>query len=174
MLPGTPAPALELETLDHGGFDLASDAPANGTVLVFYRGLHCPICMRQLKEVDGLLDQFAALETRVIAVSSDDAARTVGTKEKSGVKNLILGHSMSLEAARSDWGLYLSAGRPETAEPPLFHEPGLFWVKGDGSFYFASIQTMPFVRSSTAGLLAGIKYVTENNYPVRGNYTGPV
>lgn len=174
MLPGSSAPSLSLATLDHGRFDLASDVPENGTVLVFYRGLHCPICMRQLKEIDSLLDQFAALKTRVIAISSDDAERTAGTKTKSGVINLMLGHSMSLEAARRDWGLYLSAGRPDTAEPPLFHEPGLFWVKGDGSLYFASIQTMPFVRSPTAGLLAGIKYVTENNYPVRGNYRGPV
>lgn len=174
MLPGTLAPSLEIETLDHGRFDLASDAPENGTVLVFYRGLHCPICMRQLKEIDGLLDDFAALKTRVIAISSDGADRTAQTKAKSGALSLILGHSMSLEAARSDWGLYLSAGRPETAEPPFFHEPGLFWVRGDDSLYFASVQTMPFVRAGTASLLAGIKYVTENNYPVRGNYTGPV
>ncbi len=174
LIPGSQAPALVLETLDHGQFDLAKDAPANGTVVVFFRGLHCPICMRQLADLERNLDAFAAKDIRVIAISADDRDKTVQTGEKSGVKDLMLGYGVGLAAAREDWGLYTSVGRPDTAEPALFSEPGLFWVRGDGIVWFGSVQTMPFVRPATAGLLGGISYVIDNDYPLRGDYTGPL
>jgi len=174
LIPGSQAPALVLETLKDGQFDLAKDAPANGTVLVFFRGLHCPICIRQLAELERNLDAFGAKDIRVIAISADDRDKTVQTGEKSGVKNLMLGYGLSLASARNDWRLYTSVGRPDTTEPDLFSEPGLFWVRGDGAVWFGSVQTMPFVRSATAGLLSGIGYVIDNDYPLRGNYTGPL
>jgi len=172
--PGTRAPKLMLETLGAGSFDLAQDAPENGTILVFFRGLHCPICMRQLADLERHLDDFAAKGLRVIAVSGDGPEKTAKTAEKAGITNLTLGHSMSLASARDDWGLYVSTGRDGTAEPDLFHEPGLYWVRQDGTVWLSSVQTMPFVRPVTADLLKGLSYILDNSYPLRGNYTGPL
>jgi len=171
-IPGTQAPELSLKTHASGDFDLQRDAPENGTILVFFRGLHCPICMRQLADLERHLDGFAAKGLRVAAISGDGAEKTAKTAEKAGVSNLMLGHSMSLASARDDWGLYISEGRENTAEPDFFHEPGLFWVRQDGTVWLSSVQTMPFVRPATADLLKGLTYILDNSYPLRGNYSG--
>ncbi len=42
-IPRQKTPGLTVETLAHGTFDLASATPARGTLVCFYRGLHCPI-----------------------------------------------------------------------------------------------------------------------------------
>ena len=171
--PGTPAPELVLSTLSHGEFSLTGSTAENGTVLVFYRGLHCPICMRQLTDLERHVEKFADKGVDLIAISADGREKTEQTAAKAGTEKLKMGYGLSLAAARDDWGLYLSQGRENTAEPDYFSEPGLFWVRPGGMVYFGSVQTMPFVRAATSGLLGGISYLLENDYPVRGNYTGP-
>jgi peroxiredoxin len=42
--PGTPAPALDLPLIGGGRFRLADQQPGAFTLVVFYRGCHCPIC----------------------------------------------------------------------------------------------------------------------------------
>jgi hypothetical protein len=44
LIPRERTPALEVETLSHGQFDLAGDGAERFTLVTFYRGLHCPIC----------------------------------------------------------------------------------------------------------------------------------
>ena len=48
LMPRQAVPALQLPTLNHGGFTLSDDAAPNFTLVVFYRGLHCPICLKYL------------------------------------------------------------------------------------------------------------------------------
>jgi hypothetical protein len=50
LIPRQAVPALRVSTLDQGNFDLSSDAPACFSLVVFYRGLHCPICAKYLLE----------------------------------------------------------------------------------------------------------------------------
>ena len=45
LKPRQPVPALEVDTLD-GPWSLADQSSENFTMVVFYRGLHCPICSR--------------------------------------------------------------------------------------------------------------------------------
>ncbi|MFQ5437950.1 MAG: redoxin domain-containing protein [Paracoccaceae bacterium] len=172
LIPGQKAPEIELETTQSGSFSLHHDAPENGTIVIFYRGLHCPICIRQLTDLERHLDDFAAIGLRVMAISGDDREKTLATANKAGVQNLVLGYGMNLQSARSDWGLLISAGRENTAEPPFFHEPGLFWVRQDGTLWLELVQSMPFVRPTTRDLLAGLNYILQNDYPLRGNYSG--
>ncbi len=46
LIPGNTVPELKIETVGHGLFDLESDGGTNGTLVIQYRGLHCPICIR--------------------------------------------------------------------------------------------------------------------------------
>ena len=48
LLPRQKVPDLKLPTLDHGTFDLGKDNAEKGTVVCFYRGLHCPLCATYL------------------------------------------------------------------------------------------------------------------------------
>ena len=177
LMPRQKTPALTLPLLGGGNFDLATDGNPRGTLVVFYRGLHCPLCIRYLKELDGLVATFAERGVGVVAVSSDDADRTAQMVERVGAQALRFAHSLPLATAR-DWGLFISTSRGKTSigieEPALFSEPGLFLVSLDRSLYFSSVQTMPFIRPSFAELVGALDFVIEKNYPARGEYTGEV
>ena len=48
LIPTQQAPSLEVPTLAHGDFTLAQQTPQNFTMVVYFRGLHCPICATYL------------------------------------------------------------------------------------------------------------------------------
>jgi peroxiredoxin len=177
LLPRQSAPALTVPTLDQGTFDLASAAPARGTVICFYRGLHCPICATYLTELEKLSPAFAERGIETIALSTDGEERARGMADKIGATALRIGYDLSLSKAR-EWGLYISTSRGKTSigieEPALFAEPGLFLINADNTVYYLSVQSMPFVRPSFRELLGAIDFAIEKSYPARGEYTGAV
>lgn len=177
LVPRQKVPGLVVETLGHGTFDLANDAPDFATLVVFYRGLHCPICAGYLKELERLTPEFAEKGVKTIAISSDSEDRARQMAEKIGANTLRFGHGLPLSLAR-DWGLYISTSRGTTSigieEPALFSEPGVFLVRPDGTLYFASVQTMPFVRPHFKEMAGALDFVQNNDYPARGEYTGAV
>ena len=79
LKPRQPVPALDVETLQ-GQWSLAEQAPKNFTMVVFYRGLHCPLCTKYLKELDKLTSEFVDAGVSILALSSDDKARTEQAK----------------------------------------------------------------------------------------------
>jgi len=177
LLPRQKVPALKVRTLDHGDFDVLDDGSERGTVVCFYRGLHCPICANYLTELEKRTPEFAQRGVKTIAISSDGEERTREMQTKIGGKELRFGYDLPLAKAR-EWGLYISTSRGKTSigieEPALFSEPGLFLVQPDGTLYYGSVQTMPFVRPHFSELVAALDFAIEKNYPARGEYTGAV
>jgi len=177
LMPRQKTPDLKVATLDHGEFDLASETSERGTVVCFYRGLHCPICANYLKELDKRVPEFAERGVGVIAISSDGEDRTREMAARVDAKNLRFGHGLELSKAR-EWGLYISTSRGKTSigieEPALFSEPGLFMVTPTQSLYYGSVQTMPFVRPHFSELVAALDFAIKNDYPARGEYAGAV
>ena len=177
LMPRQKTPNLTLPTLDHGDFDLSAQKTERGTVVCFYRGLHCPICAKYLAEMEKLADKFAERGIDMIAVSSDGEERTRAMADKIEAKNLRFAYDLPLSVAR-DWGLYISTSRGKTSigieEPALFSEPGLFMVTPEQTLYYGSVQTMPFVRPHFSELLSALDFAIANDYPARGEYTGDV
>jgi peroxiredoxin len=177
LMPRQKTPDLILDTLEHGKFDLASEESERGTVVCFYRGLHCPICGNYLKEFEQRVADFAERGVTCIAVSSDAEDRARAMAEKVGANKLRFGYGLELTKAR-EWGLYISTSRGKTSigieEPALFSEPGLFMVTPEQTLYYGSVQTMPFVRPHFAELVGAIDFAIQNNYPARGEYAGAV
>jgi len=175
LIPRQTAPALTVPTLDHGPFDLTTAAPQRGTVICFYRGLHCPICATYLTELEKLTPAFAERGYATIAISADGAERARAMVDKIGATALRFGYDLALSGAR-DWGLYISTSRGKTSigieEPALFSEPGLFIVNADRTIYYLSVQSMPFVRPSFRELLGAVDFAIDKNYPARGEYIG--
>lgn len=171
LFPRQPVPALSVPTVGGGTWTLAERTPQNFTMVVFYRGLHCPICSRYLADLQTKLDDFAARGVDVAAISSDDAERAAASKETWKLDRLTLGYGLDLDTARR-WGLYISTSRGKTStghlEPALFSEPGLFLVRPDGTLYFGTVQTMPFARPVFADILGALDFVLKNGYPARG------
>ena len=81
LTPRQPVPALQVPTLSHGAYDLHAERPERFSLLVFYRGLHCPICHKYLLELGRLLPEFTRRGVGVIALSSDTAERALRQQE---------------------------------------------------------------------------------------------
>ena len=177
LMPRQLVPSLQLPTLDHGDFDLQTDNAPHFTLLVFYRGLHCPICLKYLLELGRLQADFEQRGVKVIALSSDTEERARAMAQKLNAPGLRMAYGLPLAQARA-WGLYLSASRGTTSigieEPALFSEPGVFIVRPDGTLYYGAVQTMPFARPHFDELLAAIDFALAKAYPARGEYTGAV
>jgi peroxiredoxin len=171
LIPRQPVPPLSVSLAGGGRFDIAGEKPERFTLVVFYRGLHCPQCRKQLTELESKLPEFDKRGVSVVALSSDTAERAQRTKQEWQLPNLRLGYGLDLRTTRA-WGLYISTSRGKTSagidEPPLFNEPGLFLIKPDRSLYCASVQTMPFARPHLADLLSAIDFIVEKDYPARG------
>jgi len=169
--PRQPAPTLEFDTVDGVRWRLADQKPQHFSMIVFYRGLHCPVCRKYTSELNGMIGDFDKRGVTTVIVSSDSKERAVEAKGKWGLANLKVGYGVSIEKAR-EWGLYISSGRGTTSagveEPPLFAEPGLFLVKPDGTLYWASISTMPFARPHFGEIAGAIDFTIAKNYPARG------
>ena len=170
LMPRQPVPALRVPTLN-GDWDLAAQKPERFTLVVFYRGLHCPICKTYVGELDKLVAEFAARGAGIQVLSSDTRERAEAARDNWGLANLNLGYGLSTETARN-WGLYVSTSRGKTSagieEPALFSEPGLFLVRPDGTLYWGSTSTMPFARPHFREILGALDFVIKNDYPARG------
>jgi peroxiredoxin len=177
LIPRQAVPPLQLPTLDHGNFTLGEDAATNFTLVVFYRGLHCPICFKYLLELGRLQPEFEKRGVKVVAISSDGRERAQAMADKLKASDLRMGYDLSLAKAR-EWGLFISTSRGTTSigieEPALFSEPGVFIVRPDGTLYYGAVQTMPFARPHFDELLAALDFALEKNYPARGEYIGAV
>jgi peroxiredoxin len=176
LVPRQPVPALMAETLAHGSFDLSNESPEHFIMLVFYRGLHCPICAKYLMELERLAPEFEKRGISVIALSSDNRERAAAMAEKIRAVQLRIGYGVTLQTAR-EWGLYISESRGKTSigieEPARFSEPGVFLIRPDGTLYYGAVQTMPFARPNFSDLIGAIDFAVANAYPARGEYTGP-
>lgn len=171
LLPRKPVPPLSVPLIGGGHFDLASEGPKNFTMVVFYRGLHCPVCRRYLGELDPKIDDFEKRGVNVVAISSDDEERAERAKREWELPVIRIGYGLPLKDARA-WGLYISTSRGKTSagieEPALFSEPGLFLVRPDNTLYYGSWQTMPFARPHFSEMLAAVDFALDRNYPARG------
>lgn len=165
--PTTPAPDLTLPLVGGGQFTLAEQRPERFTLVVFYRGLHCPICRGYLAQLDRALGDLAdAGATSVVAVSGDDKAHAERSVKEWGLGDLRVGYGQSVESMR-EWGLFVSHGIKEP-EPELFGEPGVFLVRPDGSIYMAVVNSMPAARPRIEDLVEAIQFFADNDYPARG------
>ena len=170
LKPRQPVPELNLSTLQ-GPWSLSEQEPENFTMVVFYRGLHCPICSKYLAELNKMVDDFSEIGVSTLAVSSDSEERARQAREDWGLDKVNLGYGLSVDQSR-DWGLHRSAGRGKTSvgieEPAEFAEPGLYLVRTDNSLYWGQVNTMPFARPHFREIRGALDFALANDYPARG------
>jgi len=171
LIPRRPVPDLDVVTVDQGRWRLADRTPEHFSMIVFYRGLHCPICSKSLADLERRHDDFSGLGVDVIAVSCDPEERARQAASDWGLKRVTLGYGVNIDTARN-WGLFISSGVGKTSvgieEPAQFSEPGLFLIRTDGTLYCSTVQTMPFARPHFAEVVGAIDFAISKNYPARG------
>ena len=164
--PRQPAPELAFETLD-GSWELGARNPERFTMVVVYRGLHCPLCKESLRKLERKLDDFTERGVEIITVSGDSRERAERTRDEWEIRHLGIGYGLT-ESMAQPWGLYVSTAITDK-EPDRFFEPGLFLVKPDGVLYAAWIQSVPFARPDFDDVLSVLDFIEDNDYPARGD-----
>jgi peroxiredoxin len=164
--PRQAAPELTVPLLRGGTYRLDEQTPDLFTMIVFFRGLHCPVCRAQLSELERRLDELHSRGIDVIAVSGETRERTSTLAQEWKLEHLPLAYGLTEDQMRA-WGLFVSRRHNEN-EPALFNEPGLFLISPDHAVYYESILSMPVGRPRLDDLLGGINYWTANHYPARG------
>ncbi|MDD9158529.1 redoxin domain-containing protein [Aliivibrio sp. S4TY2] len=141
-------------------------------MVIIYRGEHCPLCTNYLNEIEKYKDDFIKLGVDIIAVSADNMMQVHEHSKKLSVTYPIahgmkVGHMMRL-------GLYISMPRVKpdgmNETDHVFSEPALFVVNAEGRVQIVEVSNAPFARPDIRAILSGIKFIRENNYPIRGTY----
>jgi len=161
---GVELPQMRLPSVGGGEVQISGDG--GWQMLVVYRGKHCPLCRKYLKTLDGLVDEFRAIGTRVIAASGDTKEKAESEAAEEGWRFPVV-YEMTPDQMRT-LGLYISEPRsPQETDRP-FPEPGLFVINPDGLIQIVDVSNAPFSRPDLANILSGLKLIMEKNYPIRG------
>lgn len=165
LKPREKTPELNIKLVNDTEWTLNKQDPEAFTMLIVYRGIHCPVCKKYLEELQSKLSKFTAIGVNVIAISSDTEKIAKKTYDDWDIADIPIGLEFPIEDARK-WGLFISKGIKD--EPETFIEPGLFLIRPNQELYGASIQTMPFARPGLDAIIDAIKFIKKENYPARG------
>lgn len=152
-----------------GGGDLTLGKPADDhdwQMVVVYRGKHCPICKTYLAELERVAPEFAKAGIGIVAVSGDPEDRARSFADDIGV-TFPVGYGLTVEQMQA-LGLYVSEPRSEKETDRPFAEPGVFVINAEGLLQVVDISNAPFARPDLASLAKGLKFIRDNDYPIRG------
>lgn len=135
------------------------------TMLVVYRGRHCPRCKRYLNKLNDMLSSWTEVMD-VFVISADTKEKAIADREEFGW-NFELGYGLTVDRMR-ELGLYVSEPLSEAETTDLFSEPGTFAIRPDGSLMLVDISNGPAARPDLDELLDGMKFNISNDRPVRG------
>jgi peroxiredoxin len=155
-----------------GGGELRLGLPVDEhdwQMVVVYRGKHCPICKTYLAELNRMAPEFAKTGVGIIAASSDPEDRARSFTDEIGV-SFPIGYDLTVDQMQA-LGLYVSEPRTEKETDRPFAEPGVFVINAEGLLQVVDISNAPFARPDLAGLAKGLKFIRDNNYPIRGRLT---
>lgn len=167
LKPRQPVPDLTLPLVGSSEFNLRTHGASNFSLLVFYRGLHCPICRRYLTELQEKLSQFEALGVQPVAISSDTRERAQQAVAEWGLNRLPVAWGLPIAQAR-EWGLYISSPVRPT-DPPLFNEPGFVLVRPDMTLQYIAVSNSPWGRPPITEMLTAVDNFIKNAVPPRGD-----
>ncbi|MDH5750420.1 MAG: AhpC/TSA family protein [Rhodospirillales bacterium] len=158
-------PAIEIPLVGGGTAQLGGK-PDGWRLVVVYRGLHCPLCKKYLKKLDELRNKFEAINVSVLAVSGDPQEKAEEQKSEQNL-GIPIAYGLSQDQMRT-LGIYISNPRsPQETDQP-FPEPAIFAVNPDGNIQVVDMSNAPFSRPDLEGILNGLTFIQNNDYPVRG------
>lgn len=161
---GTSMPSITVHRA--GGGQLNLGRSPSWTMVVVYRGKHCPLCRAYLKTLNGLIPEYAAIQTTVQVVSADAKEKAESQRQEEGW-DFDVGYGLSVEQMR-DLGLYISEPRSPQETDRAFPEPGLYIVNPEGKIHIVDISNAPFARPDLHGVLHGLRFIQQKQYPIRG------
>ncbi|MEL6661521.1 MAG: redoxin domain-containing protein [Pseudomonadota bacterium] len=134
-------------------------------MVVVYRGLHCPLCKKQLKDLSNQLRDFVDAGCVVVTASMDSEERAKKAHSDWELGDLPLAFELSEDTVRA-FGLYVSESISDN-EPAKFAEPAILLFK-HAKLYAAWIQSVPFARPAFEDVRSAMAFIDDKDYPPRG------
>ena len=161
---GKPVPEMTFAKVG-GGNVTVGGLRDRWSLLVVYRGKHCPRCKKYLNKFNAMLAEWDAIMD-VVVVSAD-------TEDKANADVAEFGWSFDLgygltEAQMHALGLYVSDPLSEAETTTRFAEPGTFAIRPNGELMLVDISNGPAARPDLEELLDGMRFNIINDRPVRG------
>jgi len=150
-----------------GGGELSiGGARENWTLLVVYRGKHCPRCKKYLNILNDMSNQWVEAGFDIAVVSADPEEKARADQDEFGWV-FDLGYGLQ-EEQMAALGLYVTEPLSPSETDRRFAEPGTFVVRPDGRVLLISISNGPSARPELTELLDGMIFTKDNDRPPRG------
>lgn len=169
---GDKFPTITLPLIGGGTRDLGTAREGyEWQMTVVYRGKHCPVCTKYLKELNDVFSELQELGVDLLCVSADS--------EVSAKSHLLeinpdfpVAYGLSMEQMQS-LGLYVTGPQKSNKVDGPFSEPGLFVINQSGTLQIAMLSNVPFGRPNIPSLMIGLRYIRKQdpNFPITGTHT---
>jgi peroxiredoxin len=120
-------------------------------VVLIYRGAWCPYCQAQLAGYERASSKLAEAGIKVVALSVDDEATTVGTIQKHKL-TFPVGHSANADEVAAITGAY-------TNETPRYLQTTGFLLDPDGKIVNAVYSSGPIGRLAAEDVVGVVNYL---------------
>ena len=158
-------PRMSIEKLGGGTIEIGGPRDRH-TLLVVYRGKHCPRCKKYLGVLETMNRQWQDAGFDVAVVSADPMEKAQADFSEFGW-TFDVGYGLS-ETQMRDLRVYISDPLSEQETDRRFAEPAVFCVRPDGIIQVVCLSNGPAARPDLAELLDGMKFNIANDRPARG------
>ncbi|MEP2897043.1 redoxin domain-containing protein [Roseibium sp.] len=150
----------------NGGEITVGGPKDNWTLLVVYRGKHCPRCKKYLNILNDMRGDWAEAGFDVVVVSADSREKAQADVDEFGW-GFDLAYGLT-EDQMATLGVYVTEPLSPDEADGNFAEPGTFVMRADGSQIIVAISNGPAVRPELAELLDGMIFNKTKDRPHRG------
>lgn len=165
--PGDAFPAIEFKMVG-GGTRQLNNNKNRWTLLISYRGDHCPRCKTYIAKLHQLAPGYADREVDIYLASMDPEAIAQRTISENNW-TLPVAHSLSTDEARQ-LSLYLTPHEEGSELSGPYSEAGMFLINPEGLTQVLERSNSPSVRPDLEVVLDGIIGTQDRNLPIRGLY----
>lgn len=144
-------PAFDVAAAGGGTISLPQAVQGSFGVILIYRGAWCPYCQAQLAGFQRAGEKLAQAGIKVVALSVDDEATTLGTIDKFRL-TFPVGHSADAAGVASLTGAY-------TNDSPRYLQTTGFLLTPDGKILNAVYSSGPIGRLVAEDVIGVVNYV---------------
>ena len=148
---GQAFPAFDVAAVGGGTISIPQSLRGSYGVVLIYRGGWCPYCQAQLAGFQRAGEKLAEAGIKVVALSVDGVAATVGTIEKFKL-SFPVGHSADAEKVASITGAY-------TNPSPHYLQATGFLLAPDGTILNAVYSSGPLGRLVAEDVIGMVTYL---------------
>ena len=148
---GQAFPAFDVPAVGGGTIGVRQSFQGSYGVVLIYRGAWCPYCQAQLAGFQRASEELAEAGIKVVALSVDNEATTVGTIEKFKL-SFPVGHSANAEKVAAITGAY-------TNDSPRYLQTTDFLLAPDGKILNAVYSSGPIGRLVAEDVIGMVTYL---------------